>query len=98
MFVGPLTGYFQLGINVTEPQPWGYPYPMLMPVFAPFGALAGLTFWRFAKLEKALGDEAQRRCDGVNHDPSPSRLARDFNIHQSTSSCNENVRHPVNAG
>ncbi len=52
MFVGPLTGYFQLGINVTEPQPWGYPYPMLMPVFAPFGALAGLTFWRFAKLKK----------------------------------------------
>jgi hypothetical protein len=51
MFVGPLTGYFQFGFNVTEPQPWGYPYPMLMPVFAPFGAFAGLTFWIFAKLK-----------------------------------------------
>ena len=58
----------------------------------------GAYLLEICKTQKALGDEAQRRCDGVNHDPSPSRLARDFNIHRSTSSCNENVRHPVNAG
>jgi hypothetical protein len=55
MLIGPLASFIQLGINVTEPQPWeGYQYLILMPFFAPFGALAGFTFWRFANFKTAV--------------------------------------------
>jgi hypothetical protein len=53
MLIGPLGSFLNLGINVTEPQPSeGY----LMLFFAPFGAVAGLVFWRFARLKMPGGE------------------------------------------
>ena len=48
--IGPLTIFVSIGFNegVAPPESG---YLGGMPFFAPFGALAGLTFWRFAKFK-----------------------------------------------